>query len=323
MSHAQSSLFFWLTSPAHATRTPNPTSSLFPSHGDDHCDEPRHGATFGQLAESNLPTVFILTSRRTETATFARRPRQQGLLAENALAQPYLKQKFLVTWYWQITKFLVKDVNLETITDKLSWYKIWQHSGFNHIRAKQKILRNQKRTSQSSWSRRGNRKSVILTIPQNLAKLVKTYLGTICQHLITVQRQLVVLKERYAELRKELLQYCCDQIWMKIGGRIPWSVTAICETYKISCLMGRHPMEGDSEYHLMARLFHLVRWLNVTLFLPKTCRDFINSVQKSYKVYSLDMRCTRGESGKETSWSQILRNWKGWTQWKSTLGDSM
>ena len=28
---------------------------------------------------------------------------------------------------------------------------------------------------------------------------------------------------------------------------IPWSVTAICETFKISCLMGRHHMKGGSE----------------------------------------------------------------------------
>ena len=29
---------------------------------------------------------------------------------------------------------------------------------------------------------------------------------------------------------------------MKNGGRIPWNATAICETFKISCLMGRHLM---------------------------------------------------------------------------------
>ena len=40
-----------------STRTPNATS-LFLSHGDDHCDDPRHGATFGQFAESNLPTGY-------------------------------------------------------------------------------------------------------------------------------------------------------------------------------------------------------------------------------------------------------------------------
>ena len=27
------------------------------------------------------------------------------------------------------------------------------------------------------------------------------------------------------------------------GGRIPWGVTVICETFKISCLLGRHPYE--------------------------------------------------------------------------------
>ena len=36
---------------------------------------------------------------------------------------------------------------------------------------------------------------------------------------------------------------------MKNGGRILWSVTAICETFKISCLMGRQVMNGDSANH--------------------------------------------------------------------------
>ena len=58
MSHAQSLLFPCLTSSAHSTCTPNPTSLLFPSHGDDHCDQPRHGATCVQLAESKLPTSY-------------------------------------------------------------------------------------------------------------------------------------------------------------------------------------------------------------------------------------------------------------------------
>ena len=34
-------------------------------------------------------------------------------------------------------------------------------------------------------------------------------------------------------------------------------------------------------------------------FLLKTCRDCIILAQKSYQAYSLDMRCTRGESGME------------------------
>ena len=36
---------------------------------------------------------------------------------------------------------------------------------------------------------------------------------------------------------------------MKHGGRIPRSVTAICETFKISCLMGKHFTNGCSANH--------------------------------------------------------------------------
>ena len=53
-----------------------------------------------------------------------------------------------------------------------------------------------------------------------------------------------------------LLQSGLDEKWWAV----PWNAAAICETFKISCLMGRHPMKGGTEYHLMARLFRLERW---------------------------------------------------------------
>ena len=79
---------------------------------------------------------------------------------------------------------------------------------------------------------------------------------------------------------------------MKIGGQIPWSATAICETFKISCLMGRHRMKGGSESHCKAKSYLLEQWPNITLFLQKTYRDHINWVQKSCQVFSSVMRCT-------------------------------
>ena len=66
----------------------------------------------------------------------------------------------------------------------------------------------------------------------------------------TDRKQMGLLKEQCAEWKKGHLWYCCNQVWTTNGGRIPWNVTAICETFKISCLMGRHPMRGGSEYHL-------------------------------------------------------------------------
>ena len=80
---------------------------------------------------------------------------------------------------------------------------------------KTKLLIKRRRACKSSGSRRGNKKSSTQTIPENLAKLVKIFPG------IIVRRQMVLLKEQYAELRKGHLQYCWYQVWTRNGGRIP------------------------------------------------------------------------------------------------------
>ena len=48
-----------------------------------------------------------------------------------------------------------------------------------------------------------------------------------------------LLREQCAEWKKVRLRYCCNQVWMKNGGQIPWNALPICETFMISCLMGR------------------------------------------------------------------------------------
>ena len=86
---------------------------------------------------------------------------------------------------------------------------------------------------------------------------------------------------------------------MKNGGQIPWNVFPICETFKVSCPMGRHHVKGGSEYHLADQLSRLEQWSNVTLFLlfgPKVLPGFFLGY----------VCCPRGESGKETYWSQIV-----------------
>ena len=95
---------------------------------------------------------------------------------------------------------------------------------------------NTKRACKCSWSRRGSQKSFTLTIPWILAKPVNTFPGIIARQHLTNRKQMG-LRERCAELRKGHLRYCCNQVWMTTGGRIPWSVCALCETCKISCLL--------------------------------------------------------------------------------------
>ena len=80
---------------------------------------------------------------------------------------------------------------------------------------------------------------------------------------------------------------------MKNGGQIPWNAILICETFKISCLMGRPHMKDALENLLRDQLSRLVHWLSITLSLRNTSQEPINLERKSYLEYSLDTLCTR------------------------------
>ena len=108
-------------------------------------------------------------------------------------------------------KVFNEEVNLETITDTQSRYKISPLSGFNRIRTKQSRHRRRRRVSESFSSRRKSRKSFTPTIHWNLAKPVKNGHGIIeLLHFID-PRRIVLLQERCAELTKELLQAGLDE----------------------------------------------------------------------------------------------------------------
>ena len=82
---------------------------------------------------------------------------------------------------------------------------------------------------------------------------------------------------------------------MKVGGQIPWNATPICETFKISCLMGNLHTRDVSGNHLKDQLFHLVHWLSTTLSLRRTSQESINLERKSYLDCSSVTLCTRRE----------------------------
>ena len=105
---------------------------------------------------------------------------------------------------------------------------------------------------------------------------------------------------------------------MKVGGKILWSVTPICETSQIYYQMGRRPMKDVFGNHSKDRLFHLVHWLSFILLLQRTCQESINLERKSFLDCSSDTLCTRREFGRVTYWLQTLRSWKRWTHRKST-----
>ena len=81
---------------------------------------------------------------------------------------------------------------------------------------------------------------------------------------------------------------------MKVGGKILWNVTPICETSQIYNLMGRRPMKDVLGNHVRDRIFHLVHRLSITLQLRRTSQESINLERKSYLDCSSDTHCTQG-----------------------------
>ena len=92
---------------------------------------------------------FTLTSWETEIAKCSR-TEQLGLYARDAQVKPYLEQQnlgeLITAEQWKL-----RLVNRETITDTLSWDKIWQLED--------------PWWNKTSWSRLGSHKSFTLTIP--------------------------------------------------------------------------------------------------------------------------------------------------------------
>ena len=94
---------------------------------------------------------------------------------------------------------------------------------------------------------------------------------------------------------------------MKIGRQILWNVILICETLKISCLLGRLHTKGVLENFSKDRSFRLVQ-LNITLFLRKTSQESINLERKSYLDCSSGTHFSREEFGRVTYWLQTMRS---------------
>ena len=122
-------------------------------------------------------TVSSLTPKKTEISKSASEPRLQVLFAGGELAKQYHGQNFLVTRQQQITRSSTRMLNHGTITGTPSLFKNLPLNRFNHIRAKQRLLRRRTEVCASFSSRQKSRKSFTLTIHWNLANLVKIYHG--------------------------------------------------------------------------------------------------------------------------------------------------
>ena len=132
-------------------------------------------------------------------------------------------------------KILSEEVNRVTIIDMPWWCKTWLLDGFNRICAKQKLPRKRRRACKSSWSRQGS-----LDFGKACEDLSWNHCTSTPHRSETngiAERAVRRVKEGTSAV---LLQPGLDENW--------WADSMeCCETRKISCLMGRHPMTGGSE----------------------------------------------------------------------------
>ena len=179
--------------------------------------------------------------------------------------------------------------------DMQSWCKTWPPNGSNHIRAKQKTSQETQRSSQKFLEPK-REPEVIYT--DNSLEIGKACEDLSWNHCTSTPHRSETngIAERAVRRVKE----GTSAVWMKNGGQIPWNAVPICETFKISCLMGRLRTKGVLENHLKDQSFRLVHWLSITLFLRKTSHESINLERESHLDSSLDTLCTREEFGRVT-----------------------
>ena len=233
-------------------------------------------------------------------------------------------RKFWWFWLQPITKFSVKDVNLETIIERQSWCKTWLPNGSSSYPCKTKLHKKPREACKSSWSPLGSLMSFTLTCFLEFSKACED-LSLESLYVDTTQiRNTWDCWERCAQSER---RYICCILAIRSGwemvGRFHGMLFLSAKLAKSLVWWEDSTRKTFLGNHLKDRLFHLVHWLSITLSKRRTSQEFINLERKSYLDCSLDTLCTRVEFGRVTWWLQTLRSWKRWTHWKSAQKDSM
>ena len=146
------------------------------------------------------------------------------------------------------------------------WCRVWPPNGSSRIRAKQKTFQETQRSLQKFLE--PNRKPKVIYTDNSL-EFGKAFEDLSWNHCTSTPHRSETngIAERAVRRVKEgtsavLLQ---SGLGMKIRGQILWNVVPICETFKISRLMGKLHTRDVLENHSKDRSFRLVHWLSITL----------------------------------------------------------
>ena len=129
----------------------------------------------------------------------------------------------------------------------------------------------------------------MLTVHWNLANPVKTCPGIFELQHLSDPRRMASLKERYAEQKKVLQQYCYNKELIKKDGLILWNAIAIREMSKTSGQGGKPPYEGRFGDTFKGPKIALEQLSNIIRFQCEIYQHFINLARKSYQESFLGM----------------------------------
>ena len=150
----------------------------------------------------------------------------------------------------------MRDVNQETLTSTLSWYKKLTLDGFSLIRVQRRLHMRRREVCQNFWSRHINHKWFTQTTQCHLGKHVKIHHGiTTLQHLFD-PRRMASLKEPFDEcnmvLKAALLRSGLDERW--------WS-----DSEGLLLLSTRRPrLPGRREISVRKTIWRTIHWVNNT-----------------------------------------------------------
>ena len=194
---------------------------------------------------------------------------------------------------------------------------------FNHTLAKQKHLRKQKGLTKVLGADAGTKSHLPWQFPRIWKSLWRLILVSLFVNASPFRDKWYCWKSGTQNKGRDVCSIAAIRSGWKMVGGFHGMLLLSAKHSRPHVWWEKLFTNFGSANHFKGPIIQLVRWSNITLFLPKTCRDSTNSVRKSYVEYSSGMSCMRRESRRETFWSQTLTNWERWTHQKSMLGDSM
>ena len=121
---------------------------------------------------------------------------------------------------------------------------------------------------------------------------MKTFPGINVRQHHTDRELMGLLREQCAELRKGHLRFVAIRSGRKMVGGFHGMLLLSAKHSRSLVWWEDTLWETFWECPLTDQWYRLEQWLNVTLFLPKTNREYISLVLKSCQVYLSVMSCT-------------------------------